>query len=463
MNFLIASDGDRGNRSRIAGAVLLAVVCGMLIGGCSSRGHSSPVAAQASPMPTARTQPPTAFAARKGTPLPSTASANTSLGGNEAGPAPVALSGSTAFITTGTAVQVVNTATGKVLGSVAPEGQVPNPVGQSPYAGSAPAPPLVAEVGGEQVALAGYVVQSSGHGTTPSSLAVELDAVTARARLAWHILEPLPGQPAQNPMLVGSPDVDLVGQTGSTVVAAVGDRDDGFTTIAFNVASRRPLWQDQAFLASAVVGETVIGTADPTAPSETLGSHGDADQSLNLAGLDFQGKTKWQLSAAITAANVQEAGPGVFMVEEVSADSGNDDISVLHAATGQGKTIANQADSSGSLPWVCMYAGQSIVVCDDGLDVKATETFAVDGTTGDVLWQLPDAKANRTALTVTGVYDGRVYGYAATESNPVVLNGRTGVDVNDSPGVAPVVVDSDTGIALSPLSGELMAYPASAP
>lgn len=36
MNFLIASDGDRGNRSRIAGAVLLAVVCGMLIGGCTA-------------------------------------------------------------------------------------------------------------------------------------------------------------------------------------------------------------------------------------------------------------------------------------------------------------------------------------------------------------------------------------------------------------------------------------------
>jgi hypothetical protein len=354
-------------------------------------------------------------------------------------------------------VQVVNTATGKVIGSVPPESQVPSPAGQS----SASAPPLIADVGGEQVALAGYVVQLAGHGTTPSSLAVELDAVTADARLAWDIIASLPGQSGQTPFLVGNPDVDITGMAGSTVIVAAGDSDDGYSTVAFDAASRKPLWQSQAFLASAVVGGTVIGTTDSSTPSGSLGSRGQlGNGALNLTGLDAtQEKTEWQLSESITAASVQQAGPGLILAEVSDADSGDAIISVLQAATGKGKTITSQPQDQidSPPPWTCAYAGQSVVVCDDGIG-SYTQAFAIDGVTGDTLWQLPDPTANRTALTITAVYNGEVYGN--TPASPVVLNARTGQDVNDSPGVAPVAVDPEIGIAISPASGQLEAYPA---
>lgn len=52
--------------------------------------------------------------------------------------------------------------------------------------------------------------------------------------------------------------------------------------------------------------------------------------------------------------------------------------------------------------------------------------------------------SNRTAPNIAEAYDGLVYG--TTANGPVVLNARTGEDVNDSPGVVPIVTDPDAGI-----------------
>jgi len=445
--FLRARMGGRECHAR-SGIALLVLVCAALAGcgGASPAPHptgdrSESQATAAASQSSARTGPPTAFDARKGSPLPSAASENTSLGGEQQGTAPVALDGYTAFVTTGTAVQVVNTTTGQVTGSVSPLHQVPNPVGQSGVVvGYAAAPALIADTTGGPVALAGYVVQIAGHGTTPPSLAVEVDAVTVGAQLAWDIVAPLPGRPAQSPLLYGNPDVDFIGMSGSDAVVRVGDSEDGFSTMAFDIATRRPLWQSQSLRVSAVIGSTVIGTTDSTAPS-VLGSNGTAE--------------------AITAANVQQAGPDMIMVEAADSTSGNDVISVLQADTGTGKMIANQQQQgSSALPWDCWYDGESAVVCDNQEGLQATSAFAVDGATGNTLWQLPDPKANRTALTITAVYDGELYG--TTTSGPVVLDARTGKDVNDSPGVAPVTVDPDVGIADTPSGTQLEAYPATA-
>ncbi|WP_194894619.1 hypothetical protein [Catenulispora pinisilvae] len=77
------------------------------------------------------------------------------------------------------------------------------------------------------------------------------------------------------------------------------------------------------------------------------------------------------------------------------------------------------------------------------------EDFVVgfDAVTGKQLWTLPDTAANRTALWVTGVGHGAVYG--RTYYGPVVLDAHSGVDRQDSPGVAPTVVDEYAGIALN--------------
>jgi hypothetical protein len=450
------------------GIALVTLVCATALVGCSSK-NPAPLSAgevQGTPASAAgtqssvRTRPPTAFEAAKGTPLPSAATDNTSLGGEQQGPAPIALHGYTAFVTTGTAVQVVNTATGRVNGSVKPLHQVPDPADQGGgiVVGNAAAPPLVEETASGPVALAGYVVQIGGHGTTPSSLAVEVDAITTDAQLAWDIIAPLPGQPGQTPFLSGGPDVDFIGLSGGDVIANVGDAQDGFTTIAFDIVDRRSMWQNQALRASAVVGGMAIGTTDSAAPS-VLGSNSTGD-TLHLAGVSVaQGTTEWQQSETIAVASVQQAGPELVMVEATDLSSGNDVISVLKADTGKGKTIANQSPQGGiALPWDCRYDGQSAVVCDNPEGMQASTAFAVDGPTGNTLWTLPDPKANRTALTITAVYDGMVYG--TTASGPVVLDAQTGKDVNDSPGVAPVMVDPDVGVAESPSGTQLKAYPA---
>lgn len=458
-----------GRKCHAQSGIALLILVSTAVAGCGGAspsphltgdGHESHGTATAS-QSSARTRPPTAFDARKGSPLPSAASENTSLGGEQQGTAPVALDGYTAFVTTGTAVQVVNTTTGQVTGLVRPLHQVPDPAGQGGgVVGYAAAPPLIADTAGGPVALAGYVVQIAGHGTTPPSLGVEVDAVTGGAQLAWDIVAPLPGQPGQGPLLSGNPEVDFVGMSGSDAVATVGDSEDGFSTVAFDIAARRPLWQSQSLRASAVIGSTVIGTTDSTAPS-VLGSNNTAD-TLHLAGVSVtRGTTRWQQSEVISAANVQQADPDMIMVEASDSSSGNDVISLLQADTGTGKTIANQQQQgSTALPWDCRYNGQSAVVCDNPEGMQATSAFAVDGATGNTLWQLPDPKANRTALTITAVYDGEVYG--TTVSGPVVLDARTGKDANDSPGVAPVTVDPDVGIADSLFGTQLEAYPATA-
>ncbi|MBO0801547.1 MAG: hypothetical protein J2P25_00515 [Nocardiopsaceae bacterium] len=434
-----------------------------LAAGCGGGSGSGPPAAShgsgpAKPALKARRGPPTAFS-RAGIPLPDVASANTSLGGEQQGPPPVALDGYTLFLATGTAVRVMNLGTGQTAGSARSAYAVPDPPAgaDSGVVGAAPAPPLVVSIGGQQVALVGYVVRVPGKGTVPPSAAVELDAVDAHAHRLWRILAPLPVQPSD---ISGQPTVTLAGVAGRYVVAVVGDNDDNYRTVAFDLTARKAIWQDASFVAGAVAGDTAVGTIDPSGQRYGLGSHSEGD-TLRVAGIDIQnGKAEWKRSEAVSAANVQQGGQGTILVEAADENSGNDIISLLGAGNGKGSVIANQPASPVglSLPWTCQFDGQRTVVCGSADGGQGQAAFAVDGTTGRVLWRLPDKKANRVAPDITEAYDGMVYG--TTANGPVIVNARTGKDVNDSPGIAPVVADPDVGIADSQNDG-LEAYRAS--
>ena len=444
-------------------AALMVLACGVMAA-CSSTSTTAAelhVPAPSSPRPqyVTRQGAPVAFAAGKGVALPSAASGNTNLGGGQDGPPPVALAGDTVFVTTGTSVLVVTAATGQTIGSVRPQYDVPNPAGGdgAVIAGNAAAPPQVENLKGRQVALAGYVVQLPGNGTTPASLAVEVDAVDTSAQRLWQILAALPGRPGQQPVLAGDPTVTFAGSSGSDVVAAVGDPADGYTTLAFDVARRKLLWQSPAFLAETVVGGTVVGTVDPSAPS-SLGTHSTFGPMHVAAVSVLNGRAGWQQPGSVLAANIQQGGPDTVLVEAEDYETADDIISVVPVSTGRGVTLADQHGlSQGALPWTCQFDGLASVVCSDGDLVQGQQAFAIDGRTGQVLWQLPDTTKNRIAPTVTAVYHGRLYG--TTPSGPVVLDARTGADLNDSPGIAPVLLDQAVGIADSPGNG-LEAYPA---
>ena len=421
------------------------LVCAIAAGCAGVMGPRTAGPGPAGPPLTARHGAPTAFS-RTGIPLPSAVGANTSPGGA----APVVLNGYSLFVATGTSMSVMNAVTGQAAGSEGPAYTVLKPPAGTNSPGDAPATPLVVSVGGQRVTLAGYVVQIPGEGTVAPSVALELDAVDASARRLWEILAPLPGQPSD---LAGDPTVSLVGSAGDAAVAVVGDAGDGYRTVAFDLAGRKAAWQDPSFVAGAVGGNTVVGTTDDASRSG-LGSHSEGD-TLYVSGVGLRtGKTEWRRSGPVSGASVAQAGPREVLVEAIDASSGKDVISLLSAGSGTGTVIAAESPSFGSqsLPWTCRFDGRRTVVCGSS---QGDHAFAVDGETGDTLWKLPDQSANRVAPDITAVYDGMVYG--TTANGPLVLNARTGKDVNDSPGIAPVAVDPDVGIADTASSG-LEAY-----
>jgi outer membrane protein assembly factor BamB len=434
---------------------LTTAACG-LFSGCASAKHTQADRAH-QPQPITPQTAPVAFTVSKGIPLPPAASENTDLAGNQIGPPPIALAGDTVFVMTGTSVQVMNGATGSPIGTVVPQLTVPNPVGQDDaFAGGADAPTLIENSRGQPIALAGYVVEQPGHGTTPPSLAVEIDAMNISAQRLWRFLTPLPAQPSD---LVGHPAVTFAGSSGSDVVATVGDSEDGFSTLAFDLVRQKLLWESATFLAQAVVGKTVIGTIDMSAASD-LGTH-DVPAPLHIAAVSLQtGQASWQQSETVTAANIQQGGEDTAVAEAEDYNSGDDVISLFHVSTGYSQIVTRQQQEliSDPLPWTCQFDGQATVVCSDSTDADSAYAFALDGSTGQLLWQLPDRQANRIAPAVTTAYDGEVYGI--TDSGPVVLNARTGQDVNDSPGIGPVAVDPELGIAENSQDNGLDAYPA---
>lgn len=271
----------------------------MLASGCGGTKSAATSAAshQAGPTRPAlklRSGAPTSFT-RLGMPLPDAVSANTSLGGEQNGSPPVAPVGYTMFVATGTSLQAINLGTGKTTGTARPADTVPNPPanGDSGLSGGAAAPPVVAKVGAQQVALVGYVVQVPGKGTVPPSTAVELDAVNAGGHRLWQILAPLPGQPSD---LSGQPTVTLTNVDGNYVAAAVGDGDDNYRTVGFDLRNRKAIWQNASFVASAAAGNTAVGTLDTSGQRSGLGSHSESD-TLNVAGLSLRsGKTQWTKS-----------------------------------------------------------------------------------------------------------------------------------------------------------------------
>jgi hypothetical protein len=330
-------------------------------------------------------------------------------------------------------------------------------LGENPEAvGDTGTAPVIVDQQGQQVAIFGYVVSRPGHGTTPPSLAVELDAVTASGPLLWSITTPTRAQPSE---IDGEPALTFVGVSGDDAIATVGDDQDGYSTYAFDIASRTIAWVSPQFLAQTVIGGTVLGTYDTSTPSS--GSLGDSDSNsgnsdtLHVEAVSAAtGKTIWQQAESVSQADIQQASPSTILTEAVDSSSGNNVIWLLHLSTGQGAEIYNQAGQAdgGTSPFTCEFDDETAVVCTDS-DTEGV--FGVNGTTGKQLWLLPDQSSNQVAPSVAAVFDGDVYG--STQSGLVVLNAATGAVLNYSPGVDPVLLDSDLGIAKDQ-NGLLEAY-----
>jgi hypothetical protein len=442
---------------RAAGVALLACASVVLTGcggssvGTGLGGRRASAASSGAPV---GYDPPLAFAAARGTSLPPQASENTSIGGNQEGLAPVALARTIAFVATGASLAIVDTRTGATLADVRPAYAVVNAPGQdSGFVGNAAAPPLVASIAGRQTAMVGYVVEVPGQGTTPPSLAIEIDLVDpgTGTRLAY-VLAPVPGQPSD---LIGSPLVSFAGDSGNDVVVTDGDSDDGYLSEGIDVSSGKLLWQNRAFLAGATLGATVVGSIDDTAASDQGANDGSSP--VRLAGLDIAtGRTLWLGPSQLSGVQILPSNGHTALVASGLWSSGGSFIALIDTGTGKVHYLSRSSAFPGTgSPWTCEFDDWATDVCSTG-DYQ-TQTFALDANTGRVLWQLPDRAQNRIAPQVTAAWHGAIYG--TTPSGPVVLDARSGKDRNDSPGVAPVLLDADVGVAVSPQDG-LEAYPA---
>jgi hypothetical protein len=393
--------------------------------------------------------PPAGFAASEATPLPRAASLNTSIGGEQGGPPPLALAGTTAFVASPTSVQVIDTTSGSTIGQVIPKYSVATAPGQSVI----PPPPLVTTFGGRQAVLAGYLVSLPGHGTIAPGLAIEIDAIDPSGHRLQAIVAPLSGQLSQ---LLGGPTVTIVGASGGAVVIAEGDRDDGYLSEAVDLDTRTVLWRNRSLLVEALAGQVAIGTLDTSSRSDQ-GANGDPSDGVHFVAVDLRsGRAAWRLPERLLSVNVQSDGAGTALLEGVDYASARGLLELIDTATGNAQILSRAGTSSGAgAPWTCTFDERSTYICNMG--AYGTRVFALDGSTGQLLWQLPNEAQNRITPDITAAWHGAVYG--TTPSGPVVLDARTGRDRDDSPGIAPVLVDPYVGIAANQ-SASLQAFPA---
>ncbi|MEY9956695.1 PQQ-binding-like beta-propeller repeat protein [Streptacidiphilus sp. MAP5-52] len=326
-------------------------------------------------------------------------------------------------------MQIVDARSGHMLLTVAPS--YPPAVSSSDGGGYSPIQaPGLAEVRGRTLAFAPFGVSVPGQGTTPGYDAVQIVAVdTTLDQRAWTATFPDASGAAWGGAGMGLA-VTLVGVQGDVAIISVTTEDHA-SVYAFDLATRKLLWEQDNFMALALAGDEVIGSGGTSASASYT------RQQVTALGIS-NGQQRWsQLDVYNLKAST--ASPTLIAVTANDYNSGHGFLKLLNAATGA--TVQTwDGDQAGT---TCTYDGIDTSVCSSDSAV-----FAVNPTTGALMWQLPDTAANRIAPTVTTVWHGLIYG--TTASGPVVLDAKTGKDRNDSPGVAPSVVDSNVAIALDP-------------
>ncbi|MEU9802735.1 PQQ-binding-like beta-propeller repeat protein [Streptomyces sp. NPDC051000] len=349
---------------------------------------------------------------------------------------PVALHGDTAHVATTDRLLVFDTTNQLTKATIRPEGGeaistlTPNERNQA-------APPVVTE-GASPLVLAPFLVSKAGVGTQAARGAAELvaaDAVTGK--VAWRLSLALPGwtKDVSDPLTIS-----VVGTSGNVAVVTLAHRNsvvaNASTTYAINLTDRRVLWSQDTFTAATIAGGVVVGEKRKT-PSDDYGT--PTGYVLTTGAQRWQGQEYLNLG-------LHPAGPNlVYMYARAKDDYRTTYLRFLDARTGEVRQ--NDAPRASK----CRYDGASAVVC-----FGREPVVGVDASTGAILWQLPDEKADRVAPKVTAVWHGRVYG--KTANGTVALDSRTGADLPTPPGIAPDLVNAFTGVAISASGDDVTAY-----
>ena len=365
-----------------------------------------------------------------------------------AGPLPIALHGSDAYIAGPAGMQVVDTRTGKVTATIRPQGPAPGDA-----AGTGPvSAPLVTAVGGSTLSLAlvPFLVTSAAQGSTPAGTAVELAAVdTSTQQAVWTAL--IGGLPAwASDGSTTDLSASVVGVQGDVAVVRVSGAGVLGAAVGVDLMKHQAIWHQDGFTAEAVSGEAVVGRINKNSSKPA----GTSDTESSIAALaTTDGQQLWKELDADTV-SVTPAAPGKVVV--TGTDHTDAAAFSYLVDTTDGKKTA--LPTVGATLDSCSYDHVSALVCT-GHDASGTHLLGLDAADGTRLWQLPDPAApGRAAPAVTAVWHGAVYGTAA--EGPVVLDARTGAVRAAAPGLAPTLLDGDVGLSAPATGDPVTAYPA---
>ena len=434
-----------------------AVICALTVlatGACSGEPATVRPGASASGAPAVPGReafdPPTKFDTGAGVDLPIEGAASVGVDPDY----PVALHGTTAFTLDDDRLSASDTVTGEttVVTPAGPEG------GDGIVTSdSLQEPPVVADVDGAFLALAGFGFARPAVGTEQGGSVIQLLAVDAvSGRLAWT-LDIVPPEGYATDAVVGG--VIVKGAVGGTLILAATSEDYGGDQdlFAVDLRARQVVWQKPDTAAQFLSGDLVVVSFSQDPDVLTLAVGVDSLTAFAVA----DGGERWKLDEkepgdydeVAYGYSVMAAGPARIYVTRDDPFEHEDLVRAFDPATGEVLETDKEEIRRG-----CVYDGQAVVICGiTAMDDFEYSLTAFDAETWEPLWSLPDDDTDRVAPGVTTAWHGAVYG--RTDNGSVVLDGRTGADLETRPGLAPRVVNEYVGVGTGEL-GQRLACPA---
>ena len=391
-------------------SVAFVAATGLALSSCGGSSAAPPPQTVAPTAPRRAFDPPTRFDVVKAVRLPDEATG-------------IALYTTKAFVAMPSNLEVIDTTTGKVINTITPDLKPADPADK-------PAAPKLAGIDGIDTVLVPMLVTVPGKGTKSARNAVEIIGVGARsAKRLWSVRVEIDKAGSAQPM-----NTAVVGVVGNIVVL----RANG-ATYGVDIAAKKTVWSTAGFEAAAVTSAAVVGVTGDGASGQQVGS-------LNFA----DGTQRWVDARLSTGLNVQPGGQTFVLISGSDFNTGKSFYGLIDTSTG---TAGQPVELHSPHQIICSYDDAATTAC-------YTENWSggFDSTTGNWLWKLPDPQADRVSITVTAAWHGAVYG--VTDNGPVVLDARTGADLQPKPGAAPSVVNSYGGAGQHPTEAGLYAFTA---
>ncbi|MEN8649727.1 PQQ-binding-like beta-propeller repeat protein [Streptomyces sp. 21So2-11] len=423
-------------------SAVFAAACLLLTAGCSTPEDDKALAPQSSATssPTPKRvsyDPPHTFSRTNAISLPKDANTATStLSGGDT--STVALHKTLAYVAGPVSLTAIDTSTGETLRTIRPAHPVLGADREFQFENNVPAQPVISGGDAPLVAQA-FLTQVPASGTTPARRLVEVVTMNADTAKPSDAIELELPKWAQEEVM--EPEAAVVDSEGALVVVTVRTvkYEDHAVSFAIDLARSTVVWK-KGVLATGLSGRSVVAIDRPANSEE------QKVLALDLA----DGATRWTADRASYETHATAAGPHLIYASGRDYKDGERFAHLLDARTGKKRTTFKGAYAGAS----CAYDAKSVVVCSSALLEKSATGF--DAETGKLLWRLPDEDANRVAPEVTALWHGLLYG--TTDAGPVLLDARTGQDVEGSPAIAPLVVNGYTGIAEDAELGGLAAY-----